>query len=46
MSPETCLGSIHSIYLFQGSLYLLKKSKTDSEVTISPASSMSHNLWG
>ena len=33
MSPETCFGSIHSSDLFQGSLCLPKKSKTDSEIT-------------
>lgn len=35
MSLETCLGSIQSSDVFQGPLYLLKKIKTDSEITIS-----------
>ena len=31
LSPETCLGSVHSLDLLQSSLYRPQSSKTDSE---------------
>ena len=34
MSHEMCLGNMHSSDLSQGSLYLLEKSKIDSEIAI------------